>query len=179
MNVDDVLLMILEASPNGVPGKTAIQKIGYFCSERLHFDMGYYAHYYGPYSRIVEKNLQSLKDFDFIKIEQVPTRKNRNMYKIELNNDGKEIVSDLIKTYSEQYKTINEVVNICLRENMDYNILSYAAKIYYILKEEKGKLSTNELIELASYHDWKLSPPDIDSATTLLTTFGVQISPIT
>jgi uncharacterized protein YwgA len=173
-----VLILLLAASTNGIPGKTALQKIAYFVSVKLKINMSFNAHLYGPYSKVVERNLQTLNDFDFIDIDLITTSNMRKFYKINLNEDGKEISVDLLQKYEKEFKIIKDIVNKCEIEKLDYKILSYAAKIYYILKEEKRTLSTSELIELANYHDWKLSKGEIERAKNLLSNLGVKITTV-
>jgi len=168
MNVDDILLMILDAAPNGIPGKTSMQKIGYFCSVLLDYKLGYFAHYYGPYSKLVATNLQSLADFDLIRKQNILTGNLRKFTKYEINEDGKQLIDEIKSRYSRQYDVIKDIVKYSENEGMNYNILSYAAKVHYILDKEHRKITEEEIVHLANYYDWKLSESDIARARNLL-----------
>jgi len=95
MDIDDILLFIINASSDGIHGKTAMQKIAYFVSIFLKQDMGFYAHYYGPYSKDVDINLKILDNFSFIDSKMVRTKYNKLMPIFNLNDDGTEIVASL------------------------------------------------------------------------------------
>ncbi|MHA1395980.1 MAG: hypothetical protein ACTSRZ_20955 [Promethearchaeota archaeon] len=168
MNIDDIILMILDAAENGVPGKTAMQKLCYFSSVLLDFDMGFFAHYYGPYSKNVAKNLQLLDNFDLIKKDQVLTGRGRLFPIFSLNDEAKDHINKIKTKYEKEYSTIKKIIELSERESMNYNILSYAAKIHYILREEDRELDDEKLIELADYYDWRLSAEQIESAKALL-----------
>ena len=166
MDIDDIILMILNAAVN-VPGKTAMQKICYFSSILLDFDMNFFPHYYGPYSRTVAKRLQLLDNFDLLKKQHYLT--GRGSFPIfSLNEESKDHINEIISENESAYATIQKLIAFSKKESMDYNILSYAAKIYYILEEEDRELNDEELIELANYYDWKLSSEQIVSAKNFL-----------
>ena len=51
--IRDVVLLAYKAFGGTVKGKTMLQKRVYFLSVFLNADLGYEAHYYGPYSEAV------------------------------------------------------------------------------------------------------------------------------
>jgi len=174
MEILDALLMILKSSPNGIGGKTAIQKIAYFVSIELGLEMNFFPHYYGPYSRTVSKTLQALCDFDFVDDEVILTSNNRSMHCYKLNNDGEKIIDSIIQEYPTYYEKIKEIVdkiNPFMKDN--YYVLSWAAKIYYILDESEKPITEEEIIKLAERHDWKLTSSEIESAKKLLLSLGL------
>jgi len=74
--------------------------------------------------------------------------------------------------YEKEYSIIDKVIKLCECEGMDYNVLSYAAKIHYILPKDK-KVSHKKIIELADRYGWKLSHDDIEIAKKLLLSLGL------
>ncbi len=167
MNTRDVLLLILDVAK--IRGNTAIQKIAYFISIKLGIDMNFFPHYYGPYSRNVALELQNLVDFNFVDDNIKFTKRNRIMHEYTLNDDGKKIVSVLKNKYKEEYEVIREIIkNIEDIFGQNYNILSWAAKIHFILKERGIPISEEEIINLAKGYDWNLSDEEIESAKKLL-----------
>lgn len=168
IEIFDILLMILHDVPEGIRGKTAIQKIAYFTSIKLKFNMNYFAHFYGPYSRDVANTLQALSDFNFIEEKKFRTRNNRYMHIFSLNDDGKKVIDGIINNNLDAYKNIQEVVTAIEPYDQNINILSWAAKIYYILNETGKSITEKEIIKLARQHDWKLTENEIQSAKRLL-----------
>jgi len=64
--IDVLLLVVKEAGENGLQGRTLLQKKVYFLSELVGIDLGFSAHYYGPYSGLVAGNLASLVNHGFL-----------------------------------------------------------------------------------------------------------------
>lgn len=117
---------------------------------------------------MVASSLQSLGDFDLIKRKTTITSNLRNFTEYNLNDDSKSTLEIIKSKNKKNYDTIKKIVDYSEKEGMNYNVLSYAAKIHYILKEEHRKLSDEELIQLANYYDWKLSEKEIALARNLL-----------
>jgi len=168
MDVNDALLMILLAVNENFQERRAFQKIAYLSSVKLNFDMGFFAHYYGPYSKIVASQIENLSTFGFINEKNLKTNNDRILTFFELNDDGKKITKSIKKKYREEYKTIKLVVDACKKEKYDYNVLSWSAKVHYIMPKGKS-VSVRQISELAKEYGWKLSKDDINNAFTLLT----------
>ncbi|MCZ7362964.1 MAG: hypothetical protein O8C58_06495, partial [Candidatus Methanoperedens sp.] len=52
--------------------------------------------------------------------------------------------------------------------NLDVNILSWAAKVNYILAKQGTPMTPDEITMIAESFGWKLSQPQIDNAVELL-----------
>ena len=80
--IDILLLVVKEAGESGLRGRTLLQKKVYFLSELMKVDLGFSAHYYGPYSGSVAGNLASLVSHGFIKenTEVFETTPPRNVF---------------------------------------------------------------------------------------------------
>lgn len=71
--------------------------------------------------------------------------------------------------YPRQYQIISTIVKQCKEAaNLDPNILSWAAKVHFILNQEQRHLTRDEIARLADTFNWKLNPSQIDSAIQLL-----------
>jgi uncharacterized protein YwgA len=66
VEASEFILMLLSSKPDGINGRTAFQKLGYFSTIMLKQDFGYDADYYGPYSPLLAANLQNLVESDFV-----------------------------------------------------------------------------------------------------------------
>lgn len=61
MRSRDLVLTLVEACGASVDfGRTSLQKLAFFAAHRLDVDLRHRAHYYGPYSVLVEEDVASL-----------------------------------------------------------------------------------------------------------------------
>lgn len=67
MDVFDVIALTIHANDNRIDSKTTIQKLIYFHTIRMDFDISDYTHYfYGPFSREVSIALEDMSSFSYI-----------------------------------------------------------------------------------------------------------------
>ena len=90
------------------------------------------------------------------------------MHSFIINDDGTKIANSIKENSREQVRKIEETVKICESFGQNYDILSWAAKIHWILDEKNRPISEQEIISLAKSHDWNLDQEEIDSAKKLL-----------
>jgi len=169
LNIPEMLISILSIDHNGIKGRTAIQKLGYFCSVKLGQEAGYGPDFYGPYSSIVASNIQDLVAMDFTTESKRRTQNQRLMYSYSLTEDGEELVNEIKRKNPEFYSTISEVVEKCRATvNNNIYILSWAAKVHFILCQTKKPITYMKAIEIGEEFGWKLNPTKIESAVQLL-----------
>lgn len=170
MEQNELLIAILHAEPAGeIDGRTTIQKLAYFSSIKLGIDMGYGPHYYGPYSPLVASHLENLAAFDFIVEKGRRTIRDRTMYSYSLTKDGEELAKKIEKRYPNEYRIIRNVVNRCYRiVHNNIFVLSWAAKVHYILHQTKKPMTYKEAISTGRLFGWKLSDKEIESGVKLL-----------
>ena len=169
MEASEFIILLLNSKPNGIEGRTAVQKLGYFATVILKKNLGYEADFYGPYSTVVAANLQNLVESDFVIEKQHVTSKCRKMYSYNLNDEAVDLARKLKKTYSKEGKAIENVVKKCDKiVNCDYNVLSWAAKVHFVLQKNKKAMTYQEAIIASSKFGWKLSESQIASAAKLL-----------
>ena len=169
VNIPELLVAILSINADGVKGRTAIQKLGYFCSVKLGEEAGYGPDYYGPYSSLVAMNIRDLVGADFINETKQRTRNGRLMYSYCLTEDGKELIEDIKKNNHTFYSTVESVVKTCLDVvNNNINILSWAAKTHFILCQTKDPITYSEAIQIGRKFGWRLTSTKIESAVSLL-----------
>jgi uncharacterized protein YwgA len=149
MNAMDFLISLIDIS-GGVQGRTLLQKRAYFVTELVGVDacLNFDAHFYGPYSPVVENTMTHLKNLRFVEesataygVDNAGFEMKR--YDYRLTSDGEKIASRLRNTF--EYNQIKKGLSL-LRDagNPDYMELSIAAKALFILRkrrEEKGCLS--------------------------------------
>lgn len=176
MNVFDAILTTIKAAEGSIAGRTAIQKLVYFEHISQLVNAKYRPHYYGPYSAEVAGTIQELIDLDFLK-EEVDTAENTGYsvpedwkrYRYSLSADGVKAVEQIKKENSAEYTKISNVVSICNNTvKLDTNMLSWAAKVHYILSSQNRTMVLDEIPHTAKSFGWTLSQLQINKAAELL-----------
>ena len=175
MEQNELLIAILHAEPVGeIDGRTTIQKLAYFSSVKTGIDMGFGPHYYGPFSPPLASHLENLAAFDFIVEKGRRTIRDRTMYSFSLTKDGEKLAKKIEKNYPREYRIIRNVVNRCYRiVHNNIFVLSWAAKVHYILHQTEKPMTYEEAISTGKLFGWKLSEKEIESAVKLLRALGL------
>ena len=178
--IDVLLLVVKEAGGNGLQGRTLLQKKVYFLSELVGIDLGFSAHYYGPYSGLVAGNLASLVNHGFLDevtevFETTPPRNRfgeKNRYTYFLTDEAEELLSDIendpeFPEWKEKLDRINahEIAH-------DFDRLSIAAKVHYIVNW-RGKRTIEQVQQVAEEYGWDVKAEDIESVLRFLTDLGL------
>jgi hypothetical protein len=170
----ELLLLLLDSSAEPIAGRTAVQKIAYFNTIKLRLDLRYRPHFYGPYSPIVDETLMDLVSSDYVEEISRRTIRDRVLYSYELTDDGLELVKQIKKRDPSAYTVVRAVANKCNRAGNNINVLSWAAKVYFLLSQKGFKtMSYDEAIETGRRFNWKLSEEEIDSGFRLLSSLGL------
>ncbi len=171
--LNDVILLIISDLGGEIQSKTKLQKLCYFHSIKTGKDLGFRAHYYGPYSPLVEKKLDELEGIGLIeKKTQSFGEIYRNgfgvvRYDYKMTKYGQEVVSAIGSNQEKELLT-KFLKKIKELGNPDYLELSLAAKTYFILKKEGKPLTYESIREKAKIVDWEINEKDINKATKLL-----------
>lgn len=173
MEISELIIAILYSEPNGIDGRTTIQKLGYFASVILKKDIGYGPDFYGPFSPLVAAQIQNLVGFDFVVESGRRTTRDRIMYSYCLTEDGEELADKIKEEYPEEFSIISDVVKRCGEiVHYNFNVLSWAAKVHFILEKTGKTMTYEEAIEAGKLFGWKLDEDEIKSAVKLLLTLG-------
>lgn len=175
--IDIILLVVKEAGKNGLQGRTLLQKKVYFLSELVGIDLGFSAHYYGPYSDLVAGNLASLVNHGFLEevTEVFETSPPRNVFgeihrhTYFLTDDATELWDDIendpeFPGWKEKLDLIN-----AHETSHDFNKLSIAAKVHYIV-DWRGEKTIGGVQRVAKEYGWNVTEEDIESVLSFLTT---------
>ncbi|MFZ3169097.1 MAG: hypothetical protein WA130_15900 [Candidatus Methanoperedens sp.] len=182
MDVSDAIITVVKIAGNNILGRTAIQKIVYFLSVFEIVDVKYRPHYYGPYSADVASSTQMLASIDFLKETVETTRttgytvpENWKKYHYSLSSDGEQFVEEFRSSNAADFDKISRVVEIC-RDTVNFNpeILSWAAKVSYILSKKKEPMTYDAITSTASSFGWDLSSEQIEMALELLQSLGLS-----
>lgn len=181
MTPDKIILLIIEDTGRKISGKTLLQKRAYFLSKKLHWDLGFKAHYYGPYSPEIELGIGHLKSLGFIDEKTLGfgiTNQSGfevRRYDYEITEDGETIVERLKENNPEECKQILEVLKSLsdAGDNGDYITLSIAAKTYHVLEEQGKPMKNDEIKDVADKFGWNIPPKAIDKAASFLEKVGM------
>jgi uncharacterized protein YwgA len=176
MKARHLILMLLEASGGRIESKTKLQKQIYFISLLLDKDLGFKAHYYGPYSVKVEEGLDELIGAGFVDMKRnvfgIDMERGFEVkrYEFYLTESGQKFAKILSEENLSEYRQIQEFIN-CLKDigELDYLSLSLAAKAYFILSKENRPMNKEELIRKSREFGWNVSKEDINKAIEILT----------
>ncbi len=182
MNTYDFVHLALHAMGGEIAGKTKLQKTVYFlgvmteCLEEL----GYGAHYYGPYSAEVAEGADRLVALGFVDVSVsgawgVDARGFEvARYDYKLNEEGKRVAEQKKLRFPNVWKSIESAAEK-LRTGGDrhYMNLSLAAKIHFMLGKKEGEATLDELCELAEDFGWSVSQDQADEAATFLKSLGL------
>ena len=181
MHIIDIILLVIKGEKDSeLRGRTLLQKKIYFLSVMMERDLGFTAHYYGPYSSYVAGHLDSLVNYEILKEtlvaltsnppEQSPLgeiRKHTYIYSL-MPNAFKEVWEVTkkkpgFKEWKQKLRAINDQ-SIA----RDSNRLSIAAKIHYIVDWKGGK-NAEEVLQTAKEYGWSFTLEDIKNVLSFLT----------
>jgi uncharacterized protein YwgA len=169
LEIFELILALLSANPSGINGRTALQKLCYFASVMLHMDLEYGPDFYGPFSPAVATNIQSLVETDFVLERKLRTFRYRTMYCYSLAEDGIAIAERIREDYQNEYRTIRTLVRKYQQiTHCNYQVLSWAAKVHYVLTQNKKAMTYAEAIKASELFGWKLTNTEVESAVGLL-----------
>lgn len=174
MEIPDILVAILSAEPEGINGRTAIQKLGYFVSVELQKKAGYKADFYGPFSSLLAAHLQALVGQDFVEEKKRRTIHDRIMYSYSLTEDGEELAQNVREEYPTEYSIIKNVTTKCGKiGHYNFRVLSWAAKVHFVLAQTGKAMTHREAMEASRLFNWNLDERQIESGARLLSALGL------
>lgn len=178
MNASDFILMLIAGFGGRVQGRTLLQKRAYFVAQLsgVPVDLGFDAHYYGPYSAVVDNTVARLKSLGFITEENLgfgvaSSGFEVKRYDYRLTQDGERILASVNK---QELRQIGSACKKIMDANdPNYYVLSIAAKANFILGKRGQALTKQEVIREAKKFDWEIQSEALDSATQFLEKIGL------
>ncbi|MDX2151473.1 MAG: hypothetical protein SFV54_12120 [Bryobacteraceae bacterium] len=172
--VRDVLLLAYRAFDGVIKGKTMLQKRVYFLSVILPAELGYDAHYYGPYSEEVAFANTELKSLGYLAesasgfgVDQRGFEMAR--YDYRLTDAGALLAERKADRMPKLWKDIESAANVVKSAgNLDYMELSIAAKAYYVLTKLSGKATISEISSMLPKFGWSVTEEQLERATRFL-----------
>ena len=170
LNSYDTIALILDAAGGSLRGRTALQKLAYLSSVKIPEieDQGFKAHYYGPYNTKLSASLANMVAYSFLDETNVPGNRYGG-YRYSLTDDGTQIVKEVKELHSDTHEKILEVVKTCEKFcKLESAPLSYAAKIHYLLRHTRDKLTTQDIQRDAKDRGWDMTEDDVRQGMDLL-----------
>jgi len=169
MSESDLIISAIHAAGGMVKGKTTLQKWCYFASIRTDTDLQFGPHYYGPYSQTVTRLVDDLIVSDFIVEKGRRTMHDRILYTYILTEDGVSVAEEIMTRNPTFYRRVARIVKTCRRVvGNNINLLSWAAKVYYLLTSKGKEITYEEAKKIGKTFGWQLSDEEIDSGVKLL-----------
>lgn len=175
MNIRDLLLLIVDAAGETVEGRTIAQKLGYFVGVELGRDLGYQAHFYGPFSRDVEEafTLGVLAGDLEESVERIPDwygGPDALRHSYTLSPEGHERVEELKQEYADEAGRIQATVEAIGQAIPQFRqqALSAAAKIHLIVTDQGRPVAPAEIPQLARHLGWQLSQDEVNRTVDVL-----------
>lgn len=177
---DLLLLVISECHKRREYGRTVLQKVAFFLGDRMGLDLGYRAHYFGPYSDHVLDEVEALVLSGLVEQSVVNFGVNRSGFAVQrydysLTDEGQERVRAIQRTRPEAARAVAEQVETLGNAlgSLDQRTLSVAAKILFIAREENRPLNSDETREIAHQLGWEISSDEVERMTRSLESLGV------
>ena len=117
--------------------------------------------------------LESLVSADFVGEEKNITSQGRVVYLYQLMEDGKILAEEMKNKYPEIYRKVKTLIDKCWDYiRLDPEILSWMAKVHYLLKSKGKPMSIEEVEETGKRIGWELSEANVKAAIKLLEALG-------
>jgi uncharacterized protein YwgA len=174
ISAQDFILLAYKAFGGRMKGKTLLQKRVYFLSVMVSENLGYGAHYYGPYSEEVATGNAELRSLGLVK-ENVESYGvdyrgfERARFDYDLSEFGARVADQIAVIYPDLWERIERAAKTLIKSgDLDYMALSIAAKAYYILQKEGGSSTLEKIKELLPKFNWSVSDLQLKSAAEFL-----------
>jgi len=184
MTTYDVVHLVIHATGGTIQGRTKLQKVIYFVgvlTDRLK-QLGYRAHYYGPYSSDVAGAIQELRSLGFLEQRTTGVGTTDNFgfevtrYDYTLTDEGKQVAAEKAAAHAVEWDRIRKAVTaINAAPVQDYVRLAVAAKTHLLTQQAGSALEPDALKAKAQEHGWSaFTPEQYDDAIRFLTAVGLD-----
>jgi uncharacterized protein YwgA len=170
----DVLVLAYKAFEGDMRGKTLLQKRVYFLSVMLGIDMGYEAHYYGPYSEKVATLNSELKSLGYVSESSSAWGYDQRGFEMarhdfKLTDLGARLADRKTLAQAQLWSQVQRAAAVVRKAgDLDYMELSIAAKAYYVLNKLNGKATLEDIAGMLPKFGWSVSEKQLENATDFL-----------
>lgn len=180
MTPKDFVLLLTDAAGGSIKGRTLLQKRAYFVSLMTgrYDELGFTAHYYGPYSPLIDNSIEQLKSLGFMQESTIGFGTGNEGFEIKrydyrLTEDGRKVTALYKVQHPNVYGEIERAVS-ALQSAGDPNYfeLAIAAKAFFILNSKNKPMSREEIVREALSFEWQIPPPSLEKAISFLERVG-------
>ena len=170
----DVLVLAYKAFEGDMRGKTLLQKRIYFLSVMLGIEMGYDAHYYGPYSEKVATLNSELKSLGYVSESSSAWGYDQRGFEMarhdfKLTDVGTVLADRKISAQPEVWNKLQKAAAVLKKAgDLDNMELSIAAKAFYVLTKLHGKAKLEDIAGMLPKFGWSVSEAQLGKATDFL-----------
>jgi uncharacterized protein YwgA len=170
----DVVVLAYKAFEGDMRGKTLLQKRVYFLSVMLGIDMGYEAHYYGPYSEKVATLNSELKSLGCVSESSSAWGYDQRGFEMarhdfRLTELGARLADRKAAGQAQLWDQIQKAASVVRKAgDLDYMELSIAAKAFYVLTKLNGKATLEAIAGMLPKFGWSVSEKQLERATHFL-----------
>jgi uncharacterized protein YwgA len=176
MRIRDFVVLAYGAFGGTISGKTNLQKRVYFLGVGLgkESELGYRAHYYGPYSAAVAEANSELKSLGYLSECATTWGSDQRGFEIarydySLTEEGKRLYNRKKHEDPELQKVIVSLVEaINSAGDLNYWELSIAAKMYFILKDHGATATFEAIQKRAKGLGWEVTEQELEKASDFL-----------
>ena len=182
MQPRDMVLLTLREWNGRIGGKTKLQKIVYFTAllSGQEDGLGYDAHYYGPYSPVVEEALYELTAIGLVDVRTLRTGQvdglgfEKVRYDYSLTEGGLQVAeSRSVRLGADGKRVIRAARKVRKQGEQHYMRLAAAAKLLHLVRRSGRPVTQVELQEMAPHLGWHLSDEEADRAVEYLAALGL------
>ena len=163
-------------------GRTTLQKVAYLATVSLGWPrVGHQAHFYGPFSRPLERTtahlasqgllVEEAEDLGFVGAGGYRAKQ----FHYRLSEQGAVEVTRLRRDRPDDVARLRAFVDD-LRSSvggLDQAVLSLAAKVHYIVERHGGPLGTEQIADVATGLGWRISENKIKDVAVTLERLGL------
>lgn len=158
-------------------GRTTLQKMAYLSSVALRWPrVGHQAHFYGPFSRPLERTtarlvarremVEEAEDLGFVGPAGYPAKQ----FHYLLTSAGRRRVQNLREAQPDDFRQLEQFVDgvRSVVGGFDQAVLSLAAKVHFIVERNGGRAGHDQIVQGAQELGWKISPSQVEQVARIL-----------
>lgn len=175
----DAALILLHECGEEIAGKTAFQKLAYFLGVKEGLDFGFEPHFYGPFSRNLEQEVELLLLSELVREETTVLGTSRGGAPIsntryELTEEGRREAERLVDAHAEQAKNARAIADILRASHaLSTRRVSLAAKIHFVIQSQNLPMTSHEIAAKSRELGWQIDTGDIEAASEVLDGLGL------
>ena len=174
----DFVISLIAGFGGQIQGRTLLQKRAYFVARlcAVSVELGYEAHYYGPYSAVVDNTVTRLMSLGFVTEENTgfgvaSSGFEIRRYDYHLTRDGQGILAAIEEEFRVRIeRACHAIINA---GDPNYFVISVASKADFILGKRGQAMTRKEIIREAQKFDWNIQSETLNGAIDFLEKVGL------